>query len=177
MRCLKAGMKGLGEIPFYTPSSGGPWLDCMRPLAELAAKKKVPILLHTTEPVGHLYPGKTRLALWDLYDLIRAFPDVTFILAHWGGGLWWYLLMKQEVKEVLRRTYFDTAASPFLYRPEIFEHAVKIIGTEKILYGSDFPLLSLNRYLKEMAQTHLTRKQQEAILGGNSQKVLGWPPL
>ena len=85
--------------------------------------------------------------------------------------------MKREVKEVLANTYFDTAASPFLYRPEIYEFALKIIGPEKILYGSDFPLLELERYVKELGQTGLTPEQQAAILGGNSQKVLGWPVL
>ena len=38
-------------------------------------------------------------------------------MAHWGGGLPFYGLMKKEGPEVLRRVYFDTAASPYLYRP------------------------------------------------------------
>lgn len=174
-RCLKAGMKGLGEIASYLDSSSGAWLESMKPLAELAGKWQVPLLLHTNEPVGHSYPGKARLPFWELYDLIKAFPDTTFILAHWGGGLWWYELLKREVRDVLRNTYFDTAASPFLYRPELYDYALRITGVEKILYGSDYPLLSLNRYLKELDQAGLNKEQQEAILGGNSQRVLGWP--
>lgn len=175
--CLKAGMRGLGEIALYTGLSTRSWLESMQPLAELAGRWQVPLLLHTNEPVGHQYPGKERLPFWELYDLINAFPDTLFILAHWGGGLWWYQLMKREVREVLGHTYFDTAASPFLYRPEIYDHAIKIMGLEKILYGSDYPLLSLNRYLKELDQAGLTKEQQEAILGGNSQRVLGWPAI
>lgn len=174
-RCLKAGMKGLGEIASYLNSSSGDWLESMKPLAELAGKWQVPLLLHTNEPVGHSYPGKARLPFWELYDLIKTFPDLTFILAHWGGGLWWYELLKREVRDVLRNTYFDTAASPFLYRPELYDYALRIMGLEKILYGSDYPLLSLSRYLKELDQAGLNGEQQEAILGGNSQRVLGWP--
>ena len=174
-RCLQAGMKGLGELALYPPLAGGSWLERMGPLVDLANKWKVPVLLHINEPVGHQYPGKGQQPFWELYELIKAFPTTLFILAHWGGGLWWYQLLKREVGNVLTNTYFDTAASPFLYRPEIYEFALKIIGPEKILYGSDFPLLGLDRYLQELDQTGLTPDQRAAILGGNSQRVLGWP--
>jgi predicted TIM-barrel fold metal-dependent hydrolase len=176
-RCLRAGMKGLGELALYSSLAGGSWFDRMFPLVKLATDWNVPVLLHINEPVGHQYPGKGRQPFWELYELIKTFPTTRFILAHWGGGLWWYQLMKREVKEVLANTYFDTAASPFLYRPEIYEFAVKLIGTGKILYGSDYPLLGLDRYLKEMDQAGLLSRQQEAILGGNSQRVLGWPVI
>lgn len=174
-RCLQAGLQGIGEIALYRPLAEGWWTERMRPLAQLATEWKVPILIHTNEPVGHRYPGKERLPFWEVYDLIRSFPETTFILAHWGGGLWFYQLLKREVAQVLQRTYFDTAASPFLYRPEIYCQALQILGREKVLFGSDYPLLSLERYLKELDQAGLTQEEQEAILGGNSQKVLGWP--
>lgn len=176
-RCLRAGMKGLGELALYTPLTEGSWLNRMTPLVQLADDWNVPVLLHINEPVGHQYPGKGRQPFWELYELIKTFPKTLFILAHWGGGLWWYQLMKREVQEVLANTYFDTAASPFLYRPEIYEFAIKLIGTGKILYGSDYPLLGLDRYLKEMDQAGLLSRQQEAILGENSQRVLGWPEI
>ena len=176
-RCLKAGMKGLGEIALYTPLTGGSWIDRMGPLVELAARWTVPVLLHINEPVGHPYPGKGRQPFWEVYELIKTFPTALFILAHWGGGLWWYQLLKREVGQVLEHTYFDTAASPFLYHPQIYDYAVKIIGSEKILYGSDFPLLPLGRYIQEMEQAGLTPDQQAAILGKNTQRLLGWPSI
>ena len=174
-RCLQAGMKGLGEIALYRPETLGAWKEMIQPLAHLAAVWKVPLLLHVNEPIGPWYPGKGRLPFWELYDLIKAHPKTLFILAHWGGGLWWYQLLKREVKEVLANTFFDTAASPFLYRPEVYEFAVKIIGEEKILFGSDYPLLSLNRYQRELDQAGLTREQQGRILGENTRRLLDWP--
>jgi predicted TIM-barrel fold metal-dependent hydrolase len=174
-RCLDAGLKGIGEIASYLDPSCKPWIELMKPLAALAEKRRVPLLLHTNEPVGHSYPGKARLPFWEVYDLIKTFPETTFILAHWGGGLWWYQLLKKEVTEVLRNTYFDTAASPFLYRPEIYRHGIQITGVEKILYGSDYPLLALGRYEKELEQAGVSPEEREAILGGNSKRVLNWP--
>jgi uncharacterized protein len=174
-RCLKAGLKGLGELALYTASDGVSFEDRMAPLAALAGAHQVPLLLHTNEPVGHFYPGKAKLPFWDLYDLIKDFPGTTFILAHWGGGLWWYQMMKKEVAEVLRNTYYDTAASPFLYRPEIYRQAIQMIGVEKILYGSDYPLLGLKRYEKELEQAGVNQEEQAAVLGGNARRLLGWP--
>ena len=39
--------------------------------------------------------------------------------------------MKKEGPEVLRRVYFDTAASPYLYRPQIYRLAAEMVGPEK----------------------------------------------
>ena len=175
-RCLLAGLKGLGELALYSPSARPSWTDLFRPLARLAADKAVPLMLHTNEPVGHLYPGKERLPVWELYDLIKSFPETKFILAHWGGGMWFYRLLKREVRDVLRNVYVDTAASPFLYRPEIYRYAIEILGAEKILYGSDSPLLKLDRYLKELKDARIEDEDLRAILGLNAQRMLGWPP-
>ena len=49
--------------------------------------------------------------------------------------------MKKEVKGVLQNVWFDTAASPFLYQPEMYRVAGEAVGFDKILFGSDFPLL------------------------------------
>lgn len=175
-RCLRAGLAGIGELALYGTPAGGSWPACFRPLAELAADRGVPLLLHTNEPVGHLYPGKEHLPAWDLYGLIRSFPETRFILAHWGGGLWWYTLLKREVREALRNVYVDTAASPFLYRPEIYRYALEIFGVEKILYGSDYPLLTLDRYVQELEEARIGETDRRAILGGNAQSLLHWPP-
>ncbi|MBI5583187.1 MAG: amidohydrolase [Deltaproteobacteria bacterium] len=174
-RCLGAGLQGIGELALYAAPAVKNWSECFRPLAGLAGERGLPLLLHTNEPVGHCYPGKERLPVWELYDLIRSFPETLFILAHWGGGLWWYQLLKREVREVLHNVFVDTAASPFLYRPEIYRYAIEIFGAHKILYGSDYPLLPVDRYLKEMAAARIEEPDRLAILGGNAQRILRWP--
>ena len=171
-RALAAGCRGVGELAFYTEGLGDEMIAALAPIADLCQGYGVPLLLHTNEPVGHAYPGKSPMQLGELYKLIRAFPDLTLILAHWGGGLLFYQLLKKEVAEVLRNVYFDTAASPYLYRPEIYRLAVEIIGPEKILFGSDYPLLLPNRYLKDMATGGLAAEHHEMITSGNAKKLL-----
>ena len=172
-RCLKAGLSGIGELALYDEGLSGGIRDRFEPVAEIAQRFDVPILLHANEPVGHAYPGKTAVTLHELYSFLRQNGDNRFVLAHWGGGIFFYHLMKREVKEVLRNTWFDTAASPFLYDKEIYPIATRILGPDRILFGSDFPLLKPGRYLEEMKEAGLSENAITKISGENAARLLG----
>jgi uncharacterized protein len=146
----------------------------LTPLAELSQHFGAPLMLHLNDPVGASYPGKAAIRLDAVYGLIRKFPEVTWILAHWGGGLPFYGLLKKEAPEVFRRVYFDTAASPYLYRSAIYRLAAEMVGPEKILFGSDYPLLPPQRYVEEMEEANLPEDWREMILGKNLARVLDW---
>jgi uncharacterized protein len=162
-RCLEAGMSGVGELAFYCSDFDCSDLGGMDEIMALALQFDCPLMLHTNEPVGHAYPGKTSNTLSQIYAFVKKHPANRLVLAHWGGGIFWYNLMKKEVAAVLRNVWFDTAASPYLYRPDIFRLAVELAGADKILLGTDYPLLSVSRYLDEMHQAGLTEEQQEMI--------------
>jgi predicted TIM-barrel fold metal-dependent hydrolase len=59
-----------------------------------------------------------------------------------------------------------------LYDPEIYRYAVEIAGADKILFGSDFPLLKPARYFKELEKTGLSKDQIESICGRNAARLL-----
>ena len=172
-RCLASGCRGVGELAFYQEGLGDDMIAALRPIADLCEGYNVPLLLHANEPVGHTYPGKSPMQLGELYNLIKSFPDLNLILAHWGGGLLFFNLLKKEISAALKNVYFDTAASPYLYRQEIYRLAAEIIGPEKILFGSDYPLLSPSRYLKEMTEGGLAPEHQELMTSQNALKILG----
>jgi predicted TIM-barrel fold metal-dependent hydrolase len=73
----------------------------------------------------------------------------------------------------LKNVYFDTAASPFLYDPEVYQVAVKAVGADKIIFGSDYPLLPPERYFKEMEEAGLSADQKQRICGLNAAELLG----
>jgi predicted TIM-barrel fold metal-dependent hydrolase len=171
-RCLESGLSGIGEIAFYQSGIDDTALDMLTPLMEICLDKDLIFLIHTNEPVGHRYPGKTPNTLKQLYTLVTRFSENKIVLAHWGGGIFFFNLLKKEVKEHLKNVYFDTAASPFLYDPEIYRYAAEIAGVDKILFGSDFPLLKPERYFKEFENAGLTRAQIDAISGLNAAKLL-----
>ena len=128
-------------------------------------------MIHTNEPIGHSYPGKTPNTLAQIYQLIQTFPQNKIVLAHWGGGLFFFSLLKKEVKQRLKHVYFDTAASPYLYDADVYRLAIQLVGVEKILFGSDFPLLPPERYFNEMQAAGLTEKEMQQICGDNAARL------
>lgn len=170
-RALAAGAAGLGEIGAYTRDLNH---DDVRPgliaLARLCAEKGCPLLLHTNEPVGHEYPGKSPMSLRGLYELARSCPQTDFQLAHLGGGLFFFELLKKEVASLLSRCVFDTAAAPFLYRPELYRIFCSLADHDRLLFGSDYPLLRLGRYLKDMKLAGLAGEAERKIMGLNARR-------
>ena len=173
-RSLASGFRGVGELAWYVDDPGEELAYFLTPLAELAQHFNVPVMLHMNDPVGAPYPGKAVIRLETVYHIIQKFSEVTWILAHWGGGLPFYGLLKKEVPEVFRNVYFDTAASPYLYRSTIYRLAAEMVGPEKILFGSDYPLLPVNRYLQEMEEANLPDDWRRMILGQNLALLLNW---
>ncbi|ETR71658.1 MAG: amidohydrolase 2 [Candidatus Magnetoglobus multicellularis str. Araruama] len=171
-RCLKAGLSGVGELGFYTADLGDETIKHMLPIMELAHIHNKPVMIHTNEPVGHLYPGKTSLSVGQIYHFVECFPNNTIILAHWGGGVFFYHLLKKEAKDILANVYVDSAASIFLYDQRIWSTACDILGSEKILFGSDYPLLPGNRYFSQIdANERLQASDKENILGKSALKL------
>lgn len=172
-RCLRAGARGLGELAVYEDHDVREVLKAHEDLFHLCRSHGGILLVHANEPIGHPYPGKAPFGLDFYYALARLASGMALILAHWGGGLCLFELLKKEVPEVLAHVHYDTAASPYLYQPSIYAMVSRIIGPERVLFGSDFPLLSPERYYREMAQAGLDEMEIEAILGGNAARLLG----
>lgn len=172
-RCAKGGARGIGEM---RPDVQGFDLgdeEVMRPLAEVAERHCMIFLTHASEPVGHLYPGKGSVTPDMLYRFICNFPELRTVCAHWGGGLPFYALMP-EVASVLANTFFDTAATPFLYQPQIFKYVAEIAGADKILFGSDYPLMSPQRVIAQIESIKLPPEDKTMILGDNAERLLEW---
>lgn len=172
LRCINAGIAGVGELAFYESGIEDKHIQRLKPLFDLCLEYRLPILIHTNEPVGHQYPGKTPLKLIQIYRLLKAFPENTIVLAHWGGGIFFYQLLKKEVAQVFSNVYFDTAASPFLYRPEIYAYAMRLAGRHKILFGSDHPLIKPARYFSEIEKSGVSQEEKNDILGLNAKRLL-----
>lgn len=170
-RCAKGGIRGIGEIrpdmQLFDLND-----EIMSPIIETLRKHQLILLTHASEPVGHHYPGKGAITPEMLYPFITSFPDLTIVCAHWGGGLPFYALMP-EVKKAMKNVFFDTAASPYLYSPEIYQQVIQLVGADKILFGSDYPLLAQGRLLKEINSLDLAQETKNLILGGNARKLLG----
>jgi predicted TIM-barrel fold metal-dependent hydrolase len=165
-RCAKAGAKGIGELRSDVQGFNLADKKTMKPLVDAVLKHDLIFLTHSSEPVGHEYFGKGSITPDILYSFIMAFPNL-----NGGGGLPFYALMP-EVAKALANVFFDTAATVFLYKPEIFEQMSRIIGSDKILFGTDYPLMHQNRVIAQIQSAQLPEEDKARILGGNAQKLL-----
>jgi predicted TIM-barrel fold metal-dependent hydrolase len=170
-RCLSAGLMGLGEL-----GPDGQKFDIedrwvLQASVEVLQHHKRPLLVHSSEPIGHTYAGKGQTFPWRLLKLAQNFPELQIVLAHWGGGLPFYELMP-EVREATRNVYYDSAASTYLYSFDVFPVVAGLIGHERILWGTDYPLLSQAKFLERVRSSGLAPGQLDAVLGGNAARLL-----
>lgn len=176
LRCIRSGLSGAGELAFYLSGIDDDALALLEPvMATLRENGNRPCMIHTNEPVGHQYPGKTPITPQQIYTLARRFPDNRIILAHWGGGIFLYHLMKKEAKSVLKNIWYDTAASPFLYDAQIYDAALKAGILDKVLLGTDYPLLPPKRYYDDLDASGLNTDQKSMVLGENARTL--FPPM
>ena len=170
-RCALAGMIGLGELMPHGQGYSLSDIALLTPFIELVRQYQLLVLSHCSEPVGHLYPGKGNVSLADTVAFLTAFPDVHFIAAHWGGGLPFYCLMP-EIQRVAANVWYDTAATPYLYRNTILPAVTKMVGVERILFASDYGLLRQRRVMDYIAQSGLNNEEIAMVLGENARRLL-----
>jgi predicted TIM-barrel fold metal-dependent hydrolase len=171
-RCVRGGIRGIGELRPDVQPPGTESPEKLAPFSQLLLKYHLILLTHSSDPVGHHYRGKGAATPERLYKFIANFNGVPVVCAHWGGGLPFYTLMP-EVRRALENVYFDTAVSPFLYRPEIYHHVREMVGADRILFGSDYPVMAPSRLLREMDAVGLSDEDRTMILSGNARRLLG----
>ncbi len=177
-RVTALGLRGIGEL---NADAQGFSLEDPRlgDLAGLSAQLGLPWTVHCSEPVGHLYPGKgtatpDRLVRFlDMAGAGAGGESLRVIAAHLGGGLPFYAHMP-EVRELCRRIWFDTAALPFLYKPSALRDVVSLVGADRLLLGTDFPLLRLRRYEEALDEAGFSEAERGLIRGGNAEALWDW---
>ena len=140
-----------------------------------------PVTFHVTEPVGHDYPGRVSTPFDDFLWLAREIPSLKIILAH-AGGLFPFYELNPKVRPDLQNVFYDLAACPLLYDPRVYRQLLDVVGYEKIIWGTDYPLrvmpktqekpdfASFKNLLHHEAK--LTSKEASAIFGGNILSIL-----
>ena len=170
-RCAALGFRGVGEL-----NADGQEFDItdertMRPVIEACRDHGMVLLLHASEPVGHSYPGKGTTTPEKLVRFLAMAQDVTVVLAHWGGGLFIHELMP-EIEALASNAYYDTAATPFLYTPQVYQVGAQLCAS-RLLFGSDYPLMPQRRALEHLEKAHLCSAERRALLWENGARLLG----
>jgi predicted TIM-barrel fold metal-dependent hydrolase len=168
-RCLQKGARGIGEIAHYERGFDREARRKLEGIARLCVTADKPLLLHLNEQVGHPYSGKTSVDFAEVVRFVQDHPSLRTILAHMGGGICFYEFMP-EIEDAFGSVYYDLAAAPFLYSTSLYAFAARFLPA-KVLFGSDFPLLTLARYRPGLEE--LDDAARGRILHGNGGRLFG----
>ena len=170
-RCAAGGLRGVGELNADAQGFviSSPGID---QVASACTDLGMPMVLHCSEPVGHDYPGKGTATPGKVAAFALRHPTLRLVCAHLGGGLPFYAHMP-EVAELCRRLWFDTAAGPYLFAPTAYRAVADLCGADRLLFGSDHPLLPARRYIDAFAEADLTVAERALVMGGNAAELLG----
>lgn len=135
------------------------------PIIERAAELKAVIFQHTWLKTDGNLPGESTPA--DLVELARRHPRVPLICGHTGGN--WELGVRAV--RATRSISVDLAGSD--PTNGFVEMAVRELGAERVLYGSDAGGRSFASQLAKVKGANLPEAAKRLILGENLRRLLG----
>jgi predicted TIM-barrel fold metal-dependent hydrolase len=178
-REMAAGFKGVKLLPVnrcYRLSD-----PLCRPFFEKANELHASICVHygvTVDPTGDLRYADPI----DLSPVSRDFPDVPFVIAHFGAG--WFdsvLRLAYQCKNVC----VDTSGTnnwmdyhvPRMTLADVFERALTALGPERVLFGTDAgttaPYRTWIKYqqVRTLEEMGLSERERDLILRGNAARI------
>jgi predicted TIM-barrel fold metal-dependent hydrolase len=146
------------------------------PLYEVFAEAKLPVLFHTGHSgigTGMRGGGGIRLKYghpMPIDDVAVDFPDLPIIMAHpsfpWQDEAISVCLHKSQV-------YIDLSGwSPKYFSPTLIQYANTLLKT-KVLFGSDYPLLTPDRWMSDFEKIPIKDEVRPLILKQNAMRLFG----
>ncbi len=173
-RLIGAGARG---FKLHPPLQGFSSSDRLAyPLYEVIESAGLPVIMHTGHSgIGAGLPGGAGIRLrhgnpMDLDDVAADFPNLTIVLAHpsfpWQDEALSVALHKPNV-------YIDLSGwLPRYFPPQLVRYADTLLA-DKVMFGSDYPLISPDRWLADFADLEIRDDVRPRILRGTAARVLG----
>jgi len=136
-----------------------------------------------TGVVGYVFDTTLAMLRIIFSGLLEKHPDLKLILPHLGGVIP-YLIgridhqfsvnpecqgrISKPPSEYFKLVYMDTAQS--LYPPAL-ECAYKLMGSKKILFGTDYPFADLSKSIQSIRQLNIPEEEKKEIFEGNAVKI------
>ncbi len=130
---------------------------------EFAAAERAVVLSHSGGPPS-LPP--------DFIPFADSFPEVSFIVAHLGWSLDADLTRQVRAVQMSRHgnVHVDTSSS-YSITSNLIEWAVREVGPDKILFGSDTPLYFTPMQRARIDNAEVDDVAKRAILRGNAERI------
>jgi predicted TIM-barrel fold metal-dependent hydrolase len=159
-RCVRDGPM-VGVKLWVAKRCSAPELD---PIIERAAALKAPVLQHAWFNLKGNLPGESTPS--DLAALARRHPGAQFIDAHTGGD--WEL----GIRAIRPEKNVATCVAGFDPTAGIVETAVRELGGERVVFGSDAAGRSFASQLGKVMGADITEAARRLILGENLRRIL-----
>jgi uncharacterized protein len=168
---------GIKGFKFHPTVQGFHPYDRMAwPLYEVIAEHGMPAIFHSGHSgIGSGMPGGGGLRLeysnpMHLDDVAIAFPDMKIIIAHpswpWQDEALSLAMHKPNV-------WIDLSGwSPKYFPPQLVRYANTLLK-ERMLFGSDYPLITPERWMKDFREAGFREEVQPLILKENAVRLLG----
>ncbi|HLH30703.1 MAG TPA: amidohydrolase family protein [Terriglobia bacterium] len=146
------------------------------PFYEVINEARLPVIFHTGHSgigTGMRGGGGIRLKYgnpMDIDDVAVDFPDMPIVLAHpsfpWQDEALSICLHKPQV-------FIDLSGwSPKYFPPSLIQYANTLLR-QKMLFGSDFPFITPERWLADFEKTSIREDVRPLILKENARRLLG----
>lgn len=154
---------GLRGVKIHPDTQGFPIDDVRMDAVYDALQGRMPILMHCGDPrYDNSHPQR-------LKRVLKKFPRLTVIAAHLGG---WSIF--DEAFECLKdeNCFVDISSCLSFMEAERAERYIRGYGAERVLFGSDFPLMSPAEELRSFLKLRLTAAERDNILYCNARRIL-----
>ncbi len=126
---------------------------------------RLPLLIHTGD---HRYDFSNPNRMMPILDIYK---NLTVIGAHFGGWSIW-----EEATEKLskyKNFYVDCSSSFYALTAQKAKSLIMAYGTNRVLFGTDYPMWQPKEEIERFMQTELTEKEREDIFYNNAAKLFG----
>jgi len=137
---------------------------CLDPIVRRAAQLKAPVLQHTWYKITGSLPGESTAT--DLAALAARHSRASFIAAH-SGGDW-----ERGIRAIRSATNITAEISGGDPTAGVVEMAVRELGAERVVYGSDFAGRSFASQLAKVLGADVPENTKRLILAGNIKRML-----
>ena len=178
-RCAEVlGLRGIGEL-HGARQNFSPANKKFYPLWEEAAKHKLPILFHTGmaaggagTPGGMGFKLKYNRPIPNLDDVAGDFPELTIIGAH---PSWPWAEESLAICQHKSNYYMDLSGWAPKYWPPSVTHWANSLISDRVLFGSDWPAITPERWLEEFATLPFKPEVRQKILLDNAKRLFNLP--
>lgn len=162
-RCEAMGLKGIKIHPDIQEID----IDDPRML-ELCSviEGRMPLFLHVGDDrPQYQYSHPAKLA-----RVMDMFPNLTVVAAHLGGYKAWedarhYLFGRDNL-------WYDCSSALWAMTPEKAEEIIRGCGTDRVMFGTDYPVVNLQEYIDLFMKIHFTEEERNMIFYDNAKRFI-----